>query len=269
MPRRLPTFYISHGGGPWPWMPEMTPFYKQLEASLREIPSMLPEKPRTILMISAHWEAPEFRLGSNPQPPMIYDYGGFPEHTYQIHYRASGAPTIATEVRNMLQKAGIAAGLDSERGFDHGAFVPLHVMYPNAEIPVVTLSLKKGLDAEEHLKMGSVLTPLREKGILILGSGSSFHNLRSYFDPVKSVEHSKPFDEWLNRVVMIKDPGQRHAELLKWAQAPGAKNSHPREEHLIPLMVALGAAEDEPVTQIYHEEKFLVGAAMTSFRFGA
>ena len=269
MSQRFPTFYISHGGGPWPWIPEMKQVYTKLEASLKEIPQMLPETPRAILMVSAHWEEKEFTVSTADRPGMIYDYGGFPPQTYQIQYPAPGSPDIAQEVQNALKAGGLECNLDPNRGYDHGAFVPLYVMYPKANVPVVPLSLKKGLDPAEHLKMGHALAPLREKGILILGSGSSFHNLRSYFDPKMSVEHSKPFDEWLNKIVMLKDLKARHQELLDWSKAPGAKNSHPREEHLIPLMVALGAAEDETTTQIYHEEKFLVGAAMTSFRFGS
>ena len=157
--------------------------YARLEASLAAMPRQLRTKPAAILMISAHWEEPEFSLTSHSRPPMVYDYGGFPEYTYHIKYDAPGDPALAARAMQLIEAAGMPARLDAERGFDHGAFTPLHVMYPQAEVPVVQLSLKRGLDPATHLAMGRALAPLRDEGVLIVGSGLSYHNLREFFSP--------------------------------------------------------------------------------------
>src|SRR5512139_3286837 len=169
---RLPTYFLSHGGGPWPYL--NGPFrehYRQLEASLKETARELGGKPRAILVVSGHWEAAEFTVMANPHPGMIYDYSGFPEHTYAVQYSAPGSPELAGRVQGLLAAAGIAARLDETRGFDHGCFAPLAVMYPDADVPVVQLSLKAGYDPQAHLAAGRSLAPLRDEGVLILGSG--------------------------------------------------------------------------------------------------
>lgn len=264
---RLPTYFISHGGGPWPWM--SGPFaagYERLAASLRDMPAQLPTAPKAILMVSAHWEEADFTVQTSPAPGMFYDYYGFPPETYTIRYAAPGMPLLAARVRELAGGAGIATGEDAERGFDHGAFTPLAVMYPQADVPVVQLSLKAGLDPEAHLAVGRALSPLRDEGILIVGSGLSYHNLRQFRGNSGPPSHA--FDPWLQNTLLHCPPAERSALLNCWESAPAARDCHPREEHLIPLMVAVGAAEQDAGTCIYHEDDFQGRVAVSSFRFG-
>ncbi len=240
--------------------------YAKLEASLAAMPRQIGTTPAAVLMISAHWEEPEFTLTSNPKPPMIYDYGGFPDYTYHIHYDAPGDPKLAARVQGLLETAGIPARLDAERGFDHGAFTPLKVIYPGADVPVVQLSLKEGLDPATHLSMGRALAPLRDEGVLIVGSGLSYHNLREFFSP-RAWGPSKEFDAWLNGAVLGGSAADRGKLLTAWKTAPAARAAHPREEHLLPLMVAVGAAGDGSAELAYHEKDFLGGITVSSYRF--
>ncbi|HSV36044.1 MAG TPA: class III extradiol ring-cleavage dioxygenase [Ramlibacter sp.] len=236
-----------------------------LEQSLVDIPRQLPEAPKAILMVSGHWEESAFTVMANPRPPMLYDYYGFPEHTYSIQYPAPGAPDVAERVLSLIQAAGMPARLDAERGFDHGTFTPMVVMYPEADMPVLQLSLKTSLDPAEHLTLGRALAPLRDEGILILGSGLSYHNLR-LMGP-GSREPSAAFDQWLQQAVVASTPAERAQHLIDWRKAPAARIAHPREDHLIPLMVAAGAAEDGQATCVYHEEGVFGGMVVSSFRF--
>jgi aromatic ring-opening dioxygenase catalytic subunit (LigB family) len=264
---RLPTYFISHGGGPWPWMKEqMGGVYDRLEASLARMPADVGTTPRAVLMLSAHWEAPQFTVQTSARPGMLYDYGGFPDFTYRIQYPAPGAPAVAARVRDALAAAGIASGEDAERGFDHGMFAPMAVIYPKADVPVLQLSLKRGLAPDAHLALGRALAPLRDEGILIIGSGLSYHNLRAFGPAAKAP--SAAFDGWLERTLAIADAATRAAALAAWEQAPAARLAHPREEHLLPLMVALGAAEAEAATRVYHEADFFGGITVSSYRFG-
>lgn len=265
---RLPTYFISHGGGPWPWMKqEMGSAYAQLEAALADMPRQLGRKPRAVLMVSAHWEEAAFTVMGNLAPPMIYDYGGFPAHTYQVHYDAPGSPALARRVMALLEGAGLPVALDIERGFDHGTFSPMVAIYPQADVPVVQLSLLRGLDPAVHLALGRALAPLRDEDVLIIGSGLSYHNLRNFGPQAHDV--SKAFDDWLDATVVQGAPADRARQLEAWASAPEARVAHPREEHLIPLMVAVGAAEGDVGERIYHEEAFMGGLVVSSFRFGA
>lgn len=262
----LPTYFLSHGGGPWPYMKEQTgPLYARLEASLVEIPRRIGAQPRALLVVSGHWEERELAVQSGPNPPMLYDYSGFPEYTYQVRYPAPGSPELAEEVRDLLEEAGFRAHLDPERGFDHGTFSPLAVMYPEAQVPVVQLSLKRSLDPAEHLDIGRALAPLRVRGILLLGSGLSYHNLRDIGPRARAA--SSAFDAWLQET-LAAPPSERARRLVEWEKAPAARLAHPREEHLLPLLVAAGAAFSEKAECIYHEEDFLGGTVVSSFRFG-
>ena len=264
---RLPTYFISHGGGPWPWMKEqMGGVYDRLEASLARMPADIGRTPRAVLMLSAHWEAPQFTVQTHAQPPMLYDYGGFPDFTYRIQYPAPGAPDVAARVREALSTAGIASQEDAARGFDHGMFAPMAVIYPDADVPVLQLSLKRGLAPDEHLALGRALAPLRDEDILIVGSGLSYHNLRAFGPAAR--EPSAAFDGWLESTLAIADAATRSATLAAWERAPAARLAHPREEHLLPLMVALGAAEGEAATRVYHEREFFGGITVSSYRFG-
>ncbi|WP_076997632.1 class III extradiol ring-cleavage dioxygenase [Variovorax sp. KK3] len=264
--RTLPVYFISHGGGPWPWMKEQSGRnYAKLEAALADMPRQIGRTPDAILMISAHWEEPAFTVMGNPKPPMIYDYGGFPEHTYHVHYDAPGSPALAQRVQGLIAAAGLPAAIDPERGFDHGTFSPMVAIYPKAEVPTVQLSLKRGLDPAEHVALGRALAPLRDENVLIVGSGLSYHNLRNFGPQARDV--SKAFDDWLGESVEAA-PAQRVERLLAWSQAPAARMAHPREEHLIPLMVAAGAAGDEKGVRIYHEDAFMGGISVSNYRFG-
>jgi len=174
MAQRQPTMYIPHGGGPcffMDWDPPDT--WERHRAFLAALPASLPEQPKALLVISAHWEAPVFTVQTNPAPPLLFDYYGFPQHTYKLTWPAPGNPALAARVRALLENAGFAVGEDPLRGFDHGVFVPLKVAFPKAEIPTVQLSLRADLDPSAHLAAGRALAPLRDEGVLILGSGNT------------------------------------------------------------------------------------------------
>lgn len=268
--RRLPTYFISHGGGPWPWLKKEMPFFDELEASLQRIAKEIGEKPRAILMISGHWEEDDFTVMTTEKPPMIYDYGGFPEHTYHVKYSAPGSPEVARRVCELLSGAGITCKTDDQRGYDHGTFTPLVVMYPNADVPVLQLSLKHGYDVEEHMRVGRALAPLRDEGVLIVGSGLSYHNLRHFFgENPQARTASRDFDSWLQKALLSPAPQDRKKTLMNWSQAPAARFAHPQEDHLIPLMVAVGAAENESAELVYHEDDFMGSVTASSFRFGS
>jgi aromatic ring-opening dioxygenase catalytic subunit (LigB family) len=240
---RLPSLFLPHGGGPcffMDWNPPET--WTRMAGFLIGLAATLPARPRAILVISAHWAEADFAVTANPTPQLIYDYYGFPEHTYRLTYPAPGAPELAARCVALLENAGLPAREDAQRGFDHGVFIPLKLVVPEAEIPVVALSLRRDLDPVAHLAAGVALAPLRDEGVLILGSGMSFHNMQGYGDP-RFGPISDDFDAWLTEVVQQDGTAARDRALAAWAEAPGGLLSHPRgqEEHLIPLMVAAGA----------------------------
>lgn len=234
----MPVVYVPHGGGPLPLMGE--PSHQALADFLRELPSKLPT-PSAILVISAHWETSGVEITSHPAPEMLFDYYNFPPETYEYSYPAPGFPELAHDVLQKLKDAGITASLNPDRGFDHGTFVPLMLMYPDAQIPVIQVSLLNSLDAKAHIALGLALQEVREQGVLILGSGMSFHNMRAFFSQDPSVLiKSQEFDSWL--VESLANPEETAERLSNWEVAPRARYSHPREEHLLPLMVCYGAA---------------------------
>lgn len=243
---KMPTAYITHGGGPCFFMDwDPVDAWDGLRAALEGIAPSLPRPPKAILVVTAHWEAPVVSLCSGAAPGLIYDYGGFPAHTYQLTYPAPGDPALAIRIGDLLATAGIAHHLDPSHGWDHGVFIPLKVMYPDATIPVVAMSLRHDLDPAAHLELGKALAPLRDEDVLIVASGSSFHHF-SHFGSPRSVE----FDDWLNET-MVRPAAERWDALVHWEQAPSARHAHGREEHLIPLMVAAGAADDLPARTIF------------------
>jgi aromatic ring-opening dioxygenase catalytic subunit (LigB family) len=197
---------------------------------------------------------------------MVYDYGGFPAEMYKIRYPSPGAPEVAERVRDLLEQSGIPAAFDSERGYDHGTFSPLKAMYPDADVPVLQLSLKHGYDVGEHLAAGRAIAPLRDEGIAVVASGLSWHNLGLLFAG-RGRESSKAFDAWVDETLAAA-PGERVERLMRWTQAPMARVSHPTEDHFVPLMVALGAAEREAAHRVYHEEDFAGSVTASSYRFG-
>ncbi len=266
---RLPTFYIPHGGGPcffmdWPG-PSPNP-WTSLAGWLRALPQTLPQAPRAVLVISGHWEADPVAVNVQPLPPLLFDYYGFPDSTYQLKYPAPGDPQLASDVRSLLASAGIASGEERQRGLDHGVFVPFLLVYPEATMPMVQLSLKQGLSAAEHLTLGAALAPLRDQGVLIVGSGMSFHNLRVRSMDNTLIPGSQLFDDWLGQAVCQPDVRARNADLSNWSQAPAARYAHPREEHLLPLMVAAGAAGEDRGTRTFND--VMMGWRISGFRFG-
>ncbi len=261
----LPTYFISHGGGPWPWVPAWRSQFRNLEASLAHIPHEIGAKPSAVLFVSGHWEEAEFAIMSAGRPGMVYDYHGFPAETYRIAYPAPGAPEIAARTGDLIRQAGLPTRLDEKRGFDHGAFVPLFVMYPEAETPAFQLSLQSGYDPLKHIELGRALAPLRAEGVLIIGSGLSYHNLNLFGPGARAP--SEAFDHWLADL-MANPPDRRTSAVLGWETAPFARVCHPREDHLAPLFVALGAAENEGATRVYHEERLFGGVTVSSYRLG-
>lgn len=241
---RMTTLFLPHGGGPWPWMPPNAFMdageYASLFGYLQRLPSTLPAPPRALLVVSAHWEAPVPTVMTSLRPPLLFDYYGFPPETYALTWPAPGAPELAATVRQLLAAAGISSAEDAARGFDHGTFVPLAVSFPQAEVPTLQLSLKQGLDPATHLAIGRALAPLRDQGVCIVGSGMSFHNLREWRLP-STPGASRRFDDWLRQVI-VDAPEARDAALTRWASAPEGRRAHPREEHLLPLLVVAGAA---------------------------
>ena len=263
---RLPTLFIPHGGGPcffMDWTRGPADTWDKTASWLKGLVAGLPERPKAILIVSGHWEEPQFTVGSGAQPGLIFDYYGFPEHTYRLTFDAPGAPALAGRVRDLLTEAGFPTAEDPARGYDHGVFVPLKLATPQADIPVVQLSLRADLDPAAHLAAGRALKPLRDEGVLIVGSGMSWHNMRG-FGPAFTAK-SEAFDAWLAQVVA--DPARRDQALRRWDEGPYAREAHPREEHLAPLFVAAGAAEGEPGRQAFHDRAMDV--ALSGFEFGA
>ncbi|MGA9069150.1 MAG: class III extradiol ring-cleavage dioxygenase [Terracidiphilus sp.] len=263
---RQPAIFLPHGGGPcffmdWTWGPADT--WDSTQRFLEGLAATLPAPPKAMVVISGHWEEPAFTASAAQQPELIFDYTGFPAHTYQLTWPAPGAPKLAELVAGLLGKAGLPSGLSAQRGFDHGVFVPLKVAFPEARIPVVSLSLATSLDPAMHLAAGRALAPLREEGVLIVGSGMSFHNLRAYLRP-ETLERARAFDAWLTGAVEAS-AAERNNLLTEWRKAPFASYSHPREEHLIPLMVAAGAGGDAPGKRIFSDDP--MGAAISAYRF--
>ena len=273
---RLPTFYLSHGGGPWPYMNgDLRQHFAGLESSLKALPQQLGSKPRAILVISGHWEEQDFAVMASPAPPMVYDFGGFPEYLYHVRYPAPGAPELARRIGDLIQDAGFPTHLDPERGFDHGTYSLLAVTHAEAKIPVLQVSIRSDYDPESHVKLGRALAPLRYDNVLIIGSGSSYHNLGAMMSQrmgshlSKIRDESAQFDAWLRETLVDSTPKQRTERLLNWERAPFARAAHPQEDHFVPLHVAVGAAEGESAQIIYRQDDFFGKITMSSYKFGA
>ena len=263
---RMPVYYVPHGAGPCFFMDWNPPHaWDNMASFLKGIADTLPSRPRAILLVSGHWLEPEFRATGHSSPELIFDYYGFPPHTYKLTYPASGEPALAEDLAQLIRGAGLNASVDPARGFDHGVFIPLKLMFPNAEVPVVQLSLRRDLDPAAHIAAGRALADLRKQGVLIVGSGMSFHNMRGYGD-TRYTPLSEEFDEWLTAAVESA-PAERERLLENWTQAPHARHCHPpaAEEHLIPLMVAAGAARDAQGRKVYSER--IMETTISAFRF--
>lgn len=270
---RYPTIYLPHGAGPWPFMEIPAAFgpraeWEGLAGHLRDIGHGIAPRPAAVLVVTAHWVAARPTVSGAARPAMLYDYSGFPPETYRLDYPAPGSPALAARVRALLSGAGIECDEDARRGYDHGTFVPLMLIYPEADVPIVQLSLQRGLDPEAHLAIGRALRPLREEGVLILGSGMSYHNMPAFFSPdPRHVAAGEDFDAWLTETVEGDDPEGRARALARWEQAPGGLASHqPTYEHLTPLFVAAGAAGADRGRRVYSGR--LIGMPVSGFRFG-
>jgi len=244
MSNRARVLFIPHGGGPLPLFGE--PGHAAMSRFLQAWPATT-VKPEAIVVISAHWEEPVVSITAAAAPPMLFDYHGFPPEAYEYRYPAAGDPALAARVQTLLQQSGIDARLDSQRGFDHGLFVPLLLMYPAADIPCIQVSLAASLDAGEHVRLGQALAGLKNENLLFLGSGFSFHNMQALMSKRDdSIDpRNQAFETWLAQT--CSDPGLAEAEratrLIEWQQAPHARYCHPREEHLLPLQVCYGIGQ--------------------------
>ena len=243
---KYPAIYVNHGGGPLPLMGRQPSLAKHMEHARR---TFLPkEPPKSIVVLSAHWESDPVKITASAKPKMLYDYYGFPQEAYEYKYDAPGNPQLAKKIQTNLLKEGIKAELDYERGYDHGVFVPLMLMYPEADIPVVAVSLHKSLDVGTNLKIGSALSNLEDT--LVVGSGFTFHNFEKFHakDPT-SRRLAKDFNEWLKETMLGDD---RVKGMVEWEKAPGARHCHPREEHLLPLFMT--SMVNEKAELIYEED---------------
>ena len=267
---KMPTVYIPHGGGPcffMEWDPPET--WNSLEAYLRRLPDDIGQKPQSILMISAHWEGEDFQIQGQPAPELLFDYYGFPDHTYELTYPAAGSPTLAARVSGLMAGAGHTVETVMDRGFDHGMFVPLKVAWPEANIPVVQLSLRADPDPAAHIAMGEALQPLRDEGVLIIGSGFSYHNMQAMGTFMRSggkARFGDDFNAWLVKATTSPDQKVRNQSLVDWASAPMAQDAHPREEHLLPLHVVAGAAGPDQGRQTF--ETRIMGSVSSAIQFG-
>ncbi len=267
MPARQPTLYLPHGGGPcffmdWTMGPADT--WDATADWLRSIRTSLPEPPKALLVISAHWEERVATVLSRATPELLFDYYGFPPHTYELEWPVTGDVEVAVRVRELLGAAGVKTAVEANRGYDHGVFVPLKVAWPDADVPVVQLSLVKGLDPATHLAIGEALAPLRDEGVLIIGSGMSYHDMRG-FNTRAALTVSETFDGWLTRVC-AEPADDRTDHLAQWEAAPSGRASHPREEHLLPLHVCAGAAGEDPGAVVFSD--VVMAARVSAIQFG-
>ncbi|HET8608125.1 MAG TPA: class III extradiol ring-cleavage dioxygenase [Burkholderiales bacterium] len=257
----FPTLFASHGAPTLALDPGKT------GEALRRLAADI-ARPQAILVASAHWSGSALALGASEHPETIHDFGGFPEALYQIEYSAPGAPDLARHAQQLLAAQGFDAALDTGRGLDHGAWVPLRLMYPDADIPVTQISLQSRLGPKHHYRIGEALAPLRDDGVLILASGSLTHNLYEIgaFDPDASTpEWVEGFRQWIAQRIEANDIDT----LLRYRElAPAAVRNHPTDEHFLPLFVALGAAGSD-----YHAKRIDSGMtygilAMDAYVFG-
>lgn len=255
--------YFSHGGGPLPILGD--PGHKAMVDFMKRLPARL-RKPDAILVISAHWEEDVATLLGAPNPPLFYDYYGFPAAAYEITYPVPGEPELANRIVGVLKAMAIPSRMDMRRGFDHGLFIPLKLMYPRADIPSQQLSLLRGLDPAAHIALGKALRELMSETILVVGSGFSFHNMGAFLWQGQAVSDpaNDAFQNWLIETVCDDSlpQNEREQRLIRWQKAPSARYCHPREEHLLPLHVCLGIA-DRPGQVIFDE--YILGKRAVGF----
>lgn len=266
---KLPAYFIPHGGGPWNVMDDAfgdPAGYGSLRNYLEDLGMEYKNNIKAILIISGHWEEAVPTIYFSVNPPLYYDYYGFPDFTYNLHWPTPGSPELAFQVEKLLTVAGFTTARETRRGFDHGTFVPLMISFPEAKIPVVQLSLVKGLDPSVHIAIGKALEALRSEGVLIIGSGMSYHNMQGFMSGSSSAAgNSKQFNEWLTHTIEISDPEKRNETLINWKKAPKALDSHPRSEHLAPLFTVAGAAGTGKGALDYSGS--LMGVSVTGYKF--
>ncbi len=259
---RAQIVYFSHGGGPLPLLGD--PDHQAMIDFMRRLPGDL-RRPDAILVVSAHWEERAATLLGAENPAMFYDYYGFPAETYTVRYPAPGSPELAQRIAGLLGDNGVAARIDPQRGFDHGLFIPLMLMYPQADIPALQLSLVRGLDPAAHLALGRALRGLMGENILVVGSGFSFHNMQAFFSGTVGAPDpaNDAFQDWLIEVCTGPlTQAERERRLVEWERAPSARYCHPREEHLLPVHVCQAMA-DKPARLIFDDH--IVGKRSVAF----
>jgi 4,5-DOPA dioxygenase extradiol len=256
--------YFSHGGGPLPILGDAS--HQAMVDFMLWLPSQL-RKPDAIIVISAHWEESAATLLGAHTPPMFYDYYGFPDEAYKVSYPAPGSPNLANRIAELLRKDNIASHIDPLRGFDHGLFIPLKLMYPQADIPSLQLSLLRGLNPAAHIALGKALRGLMYENILVVGSGFSFHNMRAFsWQGINTLDPANDaFQNWLIEVCTGPiTQTEREQHLIGWEKAPSARYCHPREEHLLPLHVCLGMS-DKPAKVIFDD--YILGKRGIAFLY--
>ncbi len=264
---RLPSYFLCHGGGPWPWYEGDTrQKFAELEASLKQVLPSLKETPKALLVISGHWESDVFSVSSNPNPPMLYDYYGFPDWAYQVKYQAPGSPELANRIAELINAAGIECVLDTERGFDHGTFSLAQPMRPEADIPIVQLSIRHDFDIDAHYKIGEAIAPLRKEGVLIIGSGMTYHNLTALGESGKIP--SKVFNDWLRNNLSNQPKNKIINALSNIKNAPYSYFAQPKPDHIFPLIVAAGSAQNDECSTQFAQDDFFGNIAITNFKFG-
>jgi len=264
---KQPALYIPHGGGPcffmdWTLGPKNT--WDKMEDWLKNLSSSF-DRPDAIIVVSAHWETDnQIYVSSLSKPDLIYDYYGFPEHTYALTYPAAGSPELAAQIVAQLTRENIKCHVDTRRGFDHGVFIPFKLIYPDADIPIVQLSLHADLDPAFHRRVGQTLSSFRDQNVLIAGSGMSYHNLKKMMRGKGAETESQVFDDWLTSTCQLEEK-ERNARLINWASAPYAMAAHPKAEHLLPLMVIAGTSTEKG-ERVFSDQ--VMGAWVSAFRFG-
>lgn len=256
----FPSLFLAHGA------PDLPLGDHPAKRFLTELGARLP-RPRAILIVSAHWEAPTPTLGTAPRPETIYDFGGFAPELRRLSYPARTDPGLIERVSALLGAAGVVVGRDPERGYDHGVWVPLFLAYPKADLPVVQLSLQDGADAARHLILGRALAPLRAEGVLIIASGATAHNLGALSpEGTRAPDWAVSFDDWVHHSVQ----GGDQEALTAFPGAPAtARRAHPTPEHFMPLLVALGAGGEGGVGRRIHHSFSYGSIGMASFAFGS
>jgi len=266
---RVPVVFVSHGGGPSFFIDgkgsplSSMDMHSEAKKSLERLPKMLnAERPSAIVVVSGHWEGSSEVLvtGKDTYPELYYDYGGFPDFTYKLEYKAPAEPQLAERIVQLLKSNNVPAALDKSRNWDHGVFIPLKVMYPKADIPVVEVSILKSFNPSTHIAMGKALAPLRNEGVLIMGSGFATHNFRG--DPQKA----KEFTVAVEKAITTSSPEEREEIFINWTKMPGARDAHGREDHLIPFHVVLGAAGEDQGKQLFKEDTY--GMVFAHWAFG-